>query len=168
MMQSAIADSRNARSFAEISRLHLLALGQRRGAVGAANMPVVKKIAAIGDGQALLGVLLDQKDPDASVLDARQRAEKFAAQKRRKPKRRLVEQQNSRGRHHGAPDRHHLALAAAHGAHDLFWALLEFRKQAKHALQIFSFAGAGPSGVSAEDEILLYGKIGKNPAIFRH
>ena len=46
-------------------------------------MAVVEQIAAVGDRKALLGVLLDQEDADAGLLDPRERAKQLAAQQRR-------------------------------------------------------------------------------------
>ena len=89
------------------------------GGVRADDMAVVEQIAAVGYGEALLGILLDQKNADAGFLDAGERAEQLGAKQRRKTERRLVEQEDGWRRHHRPPDRHHLALAAAHGAHNL-------------------------------------------------
>ena len=65
--------------FAQISRFDFRVVAQRLGAIGADNVAVIQQIAAVGDGQALLGILLDQKDAHAALLDARERAEQFAA-----------------------------------------------------------------------------------------
>src|SRR6185436_7715211 len=79
------------RSFPEIGGLDLLVLRQGRGGIGADDVAVVEQIAAVGDGETLLGVLLHQKDADAGFLDAGERAEQFGAQERRQPERGLVE-----------------------------------------------------------------------------
>src|SRR5262245_28801984 len=52
------------------------------------------EVAAVGDVEALLGVLLHQQDADAGGADAGQRAEQLAAYARRESERRLVEQED--------------------------------------------------------------------------
>jgi len=154
--------------FAEIRGFDLFILAQRLGGIGADDMAVVQQVAAIGDRQTLLGVLLDQKDAHAGFLDARERSEQPQGQQRREAERRFVEQQDSRRRHHGAADCHHLALAAAHGAHELLAALLELREQAQHTFQILRLVRAGAPRMCAEHEILLDGQVGKNAAVLWH
>src|SRR6516225_1503502 len=148
----------------QISEPHLLIIGQIGGGVGTDDMAVVQKIAAVGDGEALPRVLLDQEYADAGLLDARKRAEELGAQKRRQAEGGFIEHQDRRGRHHGAADRHHLALAATHGAHQLLASLLELRKQGEHALHVLRLGRPRAPGIGAENEVLLHGEVSENAA----
>jgi hypothetical protein len=126
------------------------------------------QIAAVGDVQALHGVLLDQQNSNTGLAYTRERVEQFAAQQRRKAKRRLVEQQQLRRGHQRAADRHHLLLAAAHRAGELAAAFGEPRKQRHHAVEVFALGGAGALRIGAELEILAHGQFGENAAPLRH
>jgi hypothetical protein len=67
-----------------------------------------------------------------------------------------------------ASDRHHLPLAAGHGAHDLLGALLESWEQTQDARQILRLALPRTQGIGAEDEIFLHGQIGEDTAVLGH
>ena len=66
--------------------------------------------------QGLGGVLLDEQDRRALLVDLGDDREDLGDEHRREPHRRLVEQQHPRLGHQGAPDRQHLLLAAGQRA----------------------------------------------------
>ena len=131
---------------AEIGLAHRRVGGKVAGDAVADDAASLDQIAAIGNAQALLGVLLDQQDADAALAHGGQRLEQFVGEQRRQAERGLVEQQELGRRHHGAADRHHLLLAAAHGARRLGEAFLQARKQLQHALEIAAERCGGRGG----------------------
>ena len=161
---------RRGRSLADsqIRALHRRIVAQRGGAPLPDDAAGLDQVAAVGDVQALLGVLLDQQDTDSGLADARERLEQLAAHQRREAERRLVEQQQLRRRHQRAADRHHLLLAAAHGARKLRAALGEAREQRLDAREIVRLACAGAARIGAELEVLPHRQLGEDAAPFRH
>ena len=73
----------------------------------------------VGDGEDELGVLLDQEDRQALLLEPADRRHHLGDDLRRQALRRLVHQQDARVRHERAADREHLLLAAREIARDL-------------------------------------------------
>ena len=126
------------------------------------------QVAAVGDGETLLGVLLDQQDADAGLADAGERLEQLMGQHRRQAERRFVEQQDFRRRHHRPGDRHHLLLAAAHGARRLAVALREPREKGEHHLEILRFDRPRPPDMSAEEQVLAHRQVAENAAALGH
>ncbi len=153
---------------AEIGFAHRRIGGEIAGDAVADNAASLDQIAAVGNAQALLGVLLDQQDADAALAHLGERFEQLVRQQRRQAERGFVEQQELGCRHHGAADRHHLLLAAAHGARRLGEAFLEAREKLQHALQVALGAVAGAAGIGAELKVLAHGQVGEDAASLRH
>ena len=90
------------------------------------------------------------------------------AHERRKAERGLVEQQNFRRRHQRAADRHHLLLAAAHGAGLLGEALGQPGKQRDDRARFSVSERARAPRIGAEREVLAHRQFGEDAAPFRH
>src|SRR5271165_3627355 len=121
----------------EISRAYL-GVGQQLGP-GAAqhNPPGLHYIAAVGELQRLVRILLDQQHGRLlPLVDFADRAENLLDHERRQSERRLVEQQQPRTAHQRAGYRQHLLLAARKRTAALPSALIEDREQSKDARQI--------------------------------
>ena len=129
---------------------------------------VFEHIAAIGDPQALLRVLLHEQQPDAGLAHPAQRREQFLHHGGREPERWLVEQQDVRIGHQRAADRQHLLFAAAHGARDLGGAFAQAREQPEHLLAPCGFAVARAPRIGAEQQIFLHRQVAEDAAAFGH
>ena len=79
---------------------------------GAHDLAGFEHIAAVGNRQRQRRHLIDQQDRDALVAQFGEHVEQLVDHRRRKPQRRLVEQQNARLRHQPARNGQHLLLAA--------------------------------------------------------
>ena len=133
-------------------------------------MAVVEQIAAVGDGETLLGVLLDQKNADAGFLDARQRAEQFACTTAATGRARARRASGS-----SAPTSCARPIATICRSPPLIVrtsclgrsrSLGNKRQDARRDCP--PRARARASGWAPSDEILLHGEIGENAAILRH
>ena len=153
---------------AEVDLLHGRLALQAGGAALADNPTVLDEIAAVGNGQTLVRILLHQQHADAEAADARERLEQFLADQRRQAERRLVEQKQTRMRHQRPADAHHLLLAAAHGADNLLLALGQARKQRQDLAETCRLVLACAPGVGAQQQVLAHIELGKNPAVLRH
>ena len=90
----------------------------------------------LGGAQRERRVLLDDDDRHPAVVHLLQRAEDLAHDQRRKPERRLVEQEHARLRHHRATERQHLLLTAGERSGLLLAALEEAREELEHAGEV--------------------------------
>src|SRR6185312_1844914 len=95
---------------AEIGVLHRFARGEFRRRPAQGDAARLQHIAAIGDAERGARVLLDQKDRVAGGAQRHNLRHDPLHHQRREAERRLVEQHETRPRHHGARDRHHLLL----------------------------------------------------------
>jgi hypothetical protein len=92
---------------------------------------------SVHERQRAADALLDHQDAHrAFARYAGQHGEQLGGDQRRQPERRLIEQQKRWLRHQRATDRHHLLLAAAHGAHRLVATFGQPGEQGEDALQI--------------------------------
>ena len=71
-----------------------------------------------------------------------------------------------RGRHQGAPDRHHLLLAAAHGAHGLLQPLPQSREEIKDHVERRGLAAPRAGRKGAQQKVLAHGQLAENAATF--
>src|SRR3974390_2828549 len=91
----------------------------------------------MGKAQGVEGVLLHQEDGELLLcVEAADSVENLPGDQRRKPERRLVEQEQARPAHQRARDGEHLLLAARKCATALIDALTQARKQSQHALEV--------------------------------
>ena len=153
---------------AEVDLLHGRLALQAGGAALADNPTVLDEIAAVGNGQALVRVLLHQQHADAEASDAGERLEQLLADQRRQAERRLVEQKQTRMRHQRPADAHHLLLAAAHGADNLLLALGQARKQRQDLAETCRLVLACAPGIGPQQQVLTHIELGENPAVLRH
>src|SRR5204863_313136 len=93
----------------------------------------------------------------AVLVDPREVLEDRAHDDGRQPQRGLVEHEQARPRHQGAPDRGHLLLAAGEGAGELAAALGEAREERDDALPRLGAAAPALRRARAEPEVLLDG-----------
>src|SRR3979490_955228 len=101
----------------EISGTNVRTGQQLAAAPGQRDHAVDHDIAAMGELERVVGVLLDQEHGDAVArIELAQDADDLLGDERPKPQRGLVEQQQPRPTHQGAGDREHLLLAARQGA----------------------------------------------------
>src|SRR5438552_11411147 len=83
-------------------------------------------VATVGDADRLMKILLGHEHRQAiALLEIADLVDDVAHEQRRKPDRRLVDQQNFGCRHQGACESQHLLFAAAHAAGELRAALAE-------------------------------------------
>ena len=96
----------------------------------------LEHVATVGDVERHQGVLLDEQDRRALLVDLDDDLEDLLDEDRREPHRRLVEQEQVRLRHQRPPDRAHLLLAAGHRPRLLRLALGETREEREHAVEV--------------------------------
>src|SRR5258706_7413533 len=120
----------------------------------------------IGETERELGVLLDEQDRLALLLQPGDGAPDLCDDQRRKSLRGLVHQQHAWIAHQGTSDRQHLLLAAGKRTRHLLEAFLELREQSEHARQ-----GPGRSGAGArlrrDHEIFAHAEGRKDPPPLR-
>src|SRR5262249_25433776 len=112
---SSTASLPRARSMAalEIGGAHLGVAQQLGASAGERDLAVDHHVAAMGELEGMVGVLLDQEDGHLLLLvDVADDLEDLLDDQRREAERRLVEQQQPRPAHQRPRDRQHLLLAA--------------------------------------------------------
>src|SRR5437868_2903642 len=117
---------------AEVRLAHQRIVEKLLGRAVARDLAGAQHVAACGNLQRQTRVLLDQQHGDARRGDGANGIEDLSRELGRDAKRRLVEQQQARARHHRATDGQHLLLAAAERAALLPHALAEARKELHH------------------------------------
>src|SRR5207248_1543676 len=108
---------------AEIRPLNVGAFEEHLGRPFLDDAPGLQDVAAMGHGECLGGVLLDQQDGRALSVDVTNDVEDLVDEDRRQSERGLVEEQHLWLGHQPAGDRQHLLLASREGAADLVQAL---------------------------------------------
>src|SRR5574343_1208883 len=93
--------------------------GQQPGRPTGHQGAALQHVGAVGHGQGFFDVLLHHQHGGPAVGDAPGDGQQLVNHARGQAQRGLVEHQQSRRGHHGPGDRHHLLLAAAHGAGQL-------------------------------------------------
>src|SRR5258708_17203647 len=121
----------------EIGRAHLAVGEELAAGAGERDLPGLHDIAAMGEAERVVRVLLDQEHRDLLLLvDLADHLEDLLDDERREAERRLVEQQEARAAHQRAADRQHLLLAARERAAALAPAPLAAGKEREDAAQI--------------------------------
>src|SRR6266851_4855691 len=121
----------------EIGGAHLAVGEELAPGAGERDLPGLHDIAAMGEPQGMVRVLLDQEHRDLLLLvDLADHFEDLLDDERREAERGLVEQQEARPTHQRAADRQHLLLAAGERAAALALAPLEDGKEREDAAQI--------------------------------
>src|SRR5918995_2224709 len=129
-------------------------LAQLRGRGGVHDRARLKDVAAGGDLERHVRVLLDEQERGALLVDLADDLEDPLYEQGRETHRGLVEEQEFGAAHEGAADGEHLLLAAAHGASLLLRALFEAREELEDAIHVLPYPGAVVSVVRAHLQVL--------------
>jgi len=119
-------------------------------------------IAAVGDFQGCIGILLDQQHGRALLIDFTDDRENVAHDQRCQTKRRFVHHQDLWLGHQSPADCKHLLFAAREGACHLPVPFLEAREQIIHALDILGDTCFVLAQIGADLEIFQDRQIGKD------
>src|ERR671925_586197 len=103
-------------SLAEVRATHAVVFQQLPAVAGERDRPRLEHVAVVGDGEGLVGVLLDQQHRGAAGVDLADDGEDLLDQHRGQPQGGLVQQHEGRLGHEASADRQHLLLAAAERA----------------------------------------------------
>src|SRR5262249_26896635 len=125
-----------------------------------------QNVAAVGDGQRHVRVLLDDENRDTCLVHLLDDREAALDEDRREPHRRLVHQQESGPRHQRTAHRDHLLLAARERACELRTPLVEQRKQRVHALEVL--LAAATVQICAHLEVLEHAHRREQPPVLGH
>src|SRR3989440_7103633 len=121
---------------AEIRPLNVGAFEEHLGRAFLDDAPGLQHVAAIGDGEGLGGVLLDQQDGRALAVDVTNDVEDLVDEDRRQSQRGLVEEQHLGLGHQPAGDGQHLLLASGEGAANLVEALPDPGEERQDVFQV--------------------------------
>src|SRR5690349_7274447 len=113
----------------QIRRPDLVVGGEPGGGVLEHDAAGLEHVAALGDAERHVRVLLDQEHGGAGAIDLDDGPEDVAHEQRCDAERGLVQQQHARPAHQRAAHRQHLLLAARERARELLSALPEPREQ---------------------------------------
>src|SRR3954453_18667286 len=141
-------------SMSQVGGLDPLVGAQRVRAVADRDVPRLEHVAAGGDVERVVGVLLDEQDRRPLLVDLADDLVDLVDDHGRQPERRLVEQQQARAGHQRPAHREHLLLAAGHRAALLLLALLEAREERVDAVDVLADPGAVAAGERAHLEVL--------------
>src|SRR6185295_6355928 len=148
---------------AEVGLPDRLVLDQVARGPGQDHVARLEHVAAVGDRQRLEGVLLDQQDRRALLVDLLDRREHLLDEDRREAERGLVEQQQSRLGHERPPDRKHLLLAAGQRPALLGDPLAETGEERQDAVDV-GLDRLEIAGERAHLQVLEDGQPGEDPA----
>src|SRR5439155_16115358 len=113
----------------QIGRADLVIAQEIGGGALHGDAAVFDDVAAVGDGEAVDDVLLDDEDRDAAAADVLNAGEDFFGDLGGEAEGGLVEEEEARGGHEAARDGDHLLLAAREGAGELAAAFFEAREE---------------------------------------
>src|SRR5881396_325020 len=154
------------REGAEVRALDVWVVHQRGARALADDAARLEDVAAMGEHQRGLDVLLHEEDGHATPVDLAQHTQDRLHDARGQAERRLVEDEQARGRHQRATDGDHLLLAARERTHELAAALAQDREDRVDLLQSLHAAGVGMRRERAEVEMLLDRHRGEEPPAF--
>ncbi len=130
-------------------------------------MAVLQHIAAIGQLERLVGVLLHQEDGHAVAAQLLYGVEDLLDDDGGQPQRWFIQQQQARLAHQGAAYGQHLLLTAGHGAGPLLQSLVQAGEQGENLIQQAALLGLvdeeGP-----HQQVLLHRQAGEDAAPLRH
>ncbi len=130
-------------------------------------MAVFQHVAAVGELERLVGVLLHQEHRHAILAQLFDDFEDLLNDDRRQPQRRLVEQQQLGLAHQRAGDGEHLLFATGHGAAALLVAFLQAWEEFEHMVELLlEVRLAGEE--TAHGEVFLHRQPGEDPTAFRY
>src|SRR5438034_8296 len=141
--------------------------GARRRA-RAARAPALQHVAAGGDGERQLHVLLDEQQGHAVAVDPANRLGQVRDDLGREAEERLVDHEQPRPRHEAARDGDHLLLTAGERVRRLTGARGDDREELGDAL-VFRLAGAARRRViAAEPDVLAHAEVREEPPPLEH
>ncbi len=147
---------------AQVRLAHVVAGEQLLAGAGEHDVADLEHVALGGPLQGGLGVLLDEQDGGALLLQGGHRGHDPLHHQRRQAHRRLVEHEQLGAAHHRPAHGEHLLLATGEGAGRLGAALLEDREQRERRVEVvvdaLVLAGEGP-----EPQVLLDGEPREDP-----
>src|SRR5215216_4062985 len=114
----------------------------------------LEDVAAGGDLECDVGVLLDEQDRGALRVDVLDDVEDALDQHGGQAHRGFIQEEQFWAAHQGAADRKHLLLAAAHRARLLLHALLQAREQVEDTVHVLADTGAVVAMVGAHLKVL--------------
>src|SRR5881628_795791 len=121
---------------AQIGMADSLVRRQAPRLVGQDDAARLEAVAAVRHLEGHVGVLLDEQDRGALLVDLPDRAKDRGHELRREAEGRLVQQKDRRTGHERAADGEHLQLAAGQGPGLLAGALLQDREESEHFLVV--------------------------------
>src|ERR1700682_97767 len=149
-------------------RLDLVVGEQFLAAALQRDLSRLEHVAAVGDAQRLIHVLLDEQHRHSLSVDLPDGDENGLHQERRQSQRRLVEKEQARVGHQPARDGQHLLLAARERPGQLPDALAQAGKEREPPLEVLLAVRARAARVSAHAQVLQHGHLGKDAAAFGH
>src|SRR6266571_7618193 len=156
------------RSLSQVGAAHFGVLRELVRGAFERDAPGLEHVTPVGDAERHRRVLLHQEDGRALPVDVADRREDLLDEHGRQAHARLVEQQEPRARHQGAPDCQHLLLASRERARDLRDPLPETREQLEDTLQVAADGGGVGPEVRAHREVLADGQPVEDTPSFRH
>src|SRR5882724_650757 len=141
---------------------------QLRGAAVDHRASALQHVAAGGDGERQLDVLLDEEQGHAVAVDAADRLRQALDDLGREAEERLVDHEQPRPRHEAARDGDHLLLAAGQRVRRLAGARGDDREELGDAL-VFGLAGAaGRRVIAAEPDVLAHAEVREEAPPLEH
>ena len=131
------------------------------------DAPRREDVAAVGDRQRNVRVLLHDQHPDAGIVHLLDDLEAALDEDRGEAHRGLVHEQQLRLRHQRSAHRDHLLFAAGHRSCELVAALVEKREQLVDTFELRLQVGLGAQ-VGAHLEVLEHGHRPEQPPVLGH
>src|SRR5437667_9882156 len=154
-------------SHAEVAVLDVRACTELGRGAAPHDLALLEDVVSVGDPRQRGHVLVDQQDRLPARLEVDQAAPDLRPDERREPLRRLVEDEQARVRHEGAPDREHLLLAARERAAEDALTLGELGKEVEDLLDR-PRVGAAAAVRGGRHEVLVHREVRKDLAALRH
>jgi hypothetical protein len=146
----------------EVELLDVVVLAQELGVLVHHDLAGLHHVAVGGDRQRHVGVLLDEQDRGALLVDLDDHVPDLLHDQRREAERGLVEQQVARLGHQRAPEGEHLLLAAGEVAGELLAALGEAREEGVDAVEVVPQVAA-VGGVAPDAQVLVHVELPEDP-----
>src|SRR3569623_2751806 len=157
----------SASSRAKIGLHDGVARGEDVGIAVHADAAGLEHVAVVGELEGETGVLLDQEDRDAGLVEIADDAEGLEHKLGGEAHRGFIEEQHLGAVHEGAADGEHLLLAAREQRAVLVLALLEDREQREGVIAALAKRWRAGDGEAAKLEVLAHAEAAQDVAAFR-